>query len=337
MIDVELRDPLRDPEPEGWTDFRTRENLPATWEYRVLRHASESWTPVSLTVFRDGGKIVGAVAALFRGLRTWGRPRRWAEPLVVDVRLPGDGHGRPTWHFAADVPAETRRELLGAFERAAARRFGWGLVAFAYRNVPVAEVGLVERRGATVRDTAGDADMRLSTLDGWLAGLKSTRRAELRRRRRRLDADPDLTVAIAPGRTDLDADELARMMNDHAGAREGRVDRRAPLPASYFAALTGLDDVSTLTYTGPDGRLLAAGVYFHHPVRPRLSWWASVPPEQGGRKHLYYDSYLRYVEYAVAMGGEGLSAGRGTLDIKAELGFSEVPLKLVVVPRWARR
>ncbi len=336
MIDVELRDPLRDPEPEGWTDFRSRENLPATWDYQVLRHASGSWSPVALAVFRDEGKIVGAVASLFRGLRTWGRPRRWAEPIVVDVRLPGDGHGRPTWHFSADVPPEGRRDLMRAFERAAARRFGWGLAGFAYRNVPPDEVGLLTRRGASVRDTAGDSDMALTTVDAWLGGLKTSRRAELRRRRRKLDADPDLTVAIGRARTDVDAAGMARMMNRHVAARDGRIDRRAPLPASYFAALTGLGDVSTLTYTAADGRLLAGGVYLHHPVRPRLSWWASVPPEEGGRGHLYYDSYLRYVEYAVAMGGEGLSAGKGTLGIKAELGFTEKPMKLVVVPRWAR-
>ena len=76
MINVELRDPLRDPEPPGWTDFHQCEGLTGSWDYEVLRAASATWSPVLLAVFRDGGRIVGTVGCLYRGLRTSGAPRR---------------------------------------------------------------------------------------------------------------------------------------------------------------------------------------------------------------------------------------------------------------------
>ncbi|WP_460340136.1 GNAT family N-acetyltransferase [Actinoallomurus acanthiterrae] len=333
MIGVELRDPLRDSEPPGWTDFRRRENLAATWDYQALHHASTSWAPVMLAVFRREEKIVGAVGAVYRGVRVSRPPRRRREPLVVDVRLPGEGNGRPTWHFSADVPAEARAGLMRAYERAALRRLGVGTTGFVYRHVPVDEVSAVARRGALLRETAGDTELTLGTVDDWLAGLGPSRRKALRRRRRRIDED--LTVVIGRARTDVDADQLARMVNRHVVARTGRIDRRAPLPPSYFAAFTAHDDVSTLTYTQADGRLLAAGTFLHHPTRPQLSWWASVPPEEGGRGHLYFDCYGRFVEYAVAAGAQRLSAGRGADEHKRELGFAVVPARLVIVPRWA--
>lgn len=340
---VELTDPRRDPEPPGWAEFQRREGLSAVWSYEVLRRVSESsWTPALLGVCRTGGQIVGAVGAVQRGVRSTRPPGRWG-PLLLDVRLPGHGAG-PAWHFAANAAdaaddaadATDRARLMRAFERAAARRLGWGLTGVVYRHVTEPEVPLLVRRGAIVRDSSDGTEMAVgwSSVEEWTRSLAKNRRASLRRRARSIEADETLRVAFGPGRTDLDPAEMADLAKRHGERLQGRLDRRDSPPAAYFAALLGRDDVSVLSYTEAD-RLLAYGVLFHGAVRPALSWWASVPVEEGGRKHLYFDSYLRYVRHAIENGATALAGGPGRPDLKEEVGFRRVPMKLVLVPRWA--
>ncbi|MEO5876428.1 MAG: GNAT family N-acetyltransferase [Streptosporangiaceae bacterium] len=339
-MSIELFDPRLDPEPPGWQEFRTGEGLTAIWSYEAIRKASEGTpSPLLLALFRHGPTIVGALTGVYLGLRRPGSvtaPRRRREPIVLDVRLPGEGN-EVSWHFRADVSAEQRRELMREFERAVRHWLGRGLAGIVYRHVTPGEVATVARAGAVARASVGTARMPITwkNVDGWLATLGGSRRRNLRRRARLIDADPDLTVESGTRRTDLDPALLARMVADQQRRLQNRIDPRVPLSAGYFAEMVRRDDVSFLTYTEGSGRLLAFSTLLHHPSWPQLGWWSGLPIEEGGRGHLYFDHYLRTVEQVIGQGSEGLIAGRGRLEVKRELGFREVPMKLVAVPRWS--
>jgi len=286
--------------------------------------------PALLGVFRDRGRIRGVIGAVCHrpGSRRSPRPRRSA--MILDVRLQGHGYG-PSWHFAEPSPDAFRE-----FERAAARHLGWGLAGLAYRSVPAADLPLLARRGAVVREAAASAEMTLDwdSRDGWLRTLGKSRRTDLRRCGRRLDENPDLAITFASGRTDLDPHRMAEIAGEHRAGLQRRLDRRPPLPPGHFAELLSRPDVSVLSYTSAQRGLLGFGFFLDAPVRPLIGWWASVRPENGAR-NLYFDSYFRYMEHAVTTGATVLSAGQGALEHKLGLGFQAWPLKLVLVPRWA--
>lgn len=337
IVRVEFFDPCRDAEPEGWEKFRRSEGLTAIWAYDVLGAASEgSWSPAALGMVWDRDRVLGVMGGVYIGARWPGSsraPRRRREPVLFDVRLPGHFYG-PTWHFAKDVGQEERGELLREFERGAARWLGWGLGGSVYRMVTGDDV---ERRGAIVRDSPGGTllTLRWSDADGWLGTLSKSRRSELRRQTRMIEADPETVIEEGTGRTDLDPVEMAELNRRHTARLAARLDPRAPLTAGYFDRMCRRADVSVISYRDPGGRLLAFSMLFDHPTSPQHGPWAALRPEEGGRKHLYFHQYLLTVRQVIAGEKKELLGGRGMVDIKQSLGFDYVPMKLVAVPRWA--
>ncbi|NRQ38327.1 GNAT family N-acetyltransferase [Nonomuraea sp. NN258] len=334
-----MLDPCSDPEPAGWEEFRLAEGLSAIWAYDVIAASSlGSWARPLLAVFRDGGRVVGVAGAVYVGLRSArtarpARPRR--EPIVLDVRLPGHSNG-PTWHFSDEVAPETRRRLMREFERAARRQLGWGLAGVLYRMVTEPRLPEIARRGAISRGSPGTAVMplRWASVDGWLASLGKGRRTSLRGQSRKIAAAPDLEVREGRARHDLDPEELAELNRRHGERLAARLDPRAPLPAAYFAALIRRQDVSVVSYH-EGARLLAFALVYEHPDAPAYGPWAALRPDEGGRKDLYFDSYVRVVRRAVEHGGKRLFAGRGQAEVKRTLGFEPVPMHVVAVPRWS--
>jgi hypothetical protein len=335
---VELYDARHDPEPPGYREFQRGERLTAAWSYDVMRALSAAtWAPVLLAELRDGSRVCGVVSAVYFGLRRGGIPAPRREPLLLDVRVPGYAHC-PGWHFASWVPPERRRELLRAYERAAVRWLGWGCAGVAYRGVTDDDLPLLARRGAICQRSATSGSMPItwSSVEGWLGSLRKSRRTDLRRQRRIVAADTELEIDFAPGRTDLDAETVARMHRAHVTRLGSRLDPRPPLPAGYFAALYGHQDVLTLSYRDATGRLLAFGGLLDHPVAPRIGTWAALRPAEGGRKHLYFDHYMRLIHYVIERGGrKEMSAGQGMFEVKQSLGFHPVPMYRVAIPRWA--
>jgi len=331
-------DPCGDPEPDGWEAFRQAEGLTALWAYDVIGASSEgSWARPLLAVFREGRRITAVIGAVYLGLRAPGssrapRPRR--EPIVLDVRLPGHSNG-PTWHFSGEVPFEARRAMLRLFERAAARRLGWGLAGTVYRMTTEPESPLVVRRGAVVRDSPGSTIMPLSwtSAEEWIGSLSRSRRSDLRRQLRRIEKTDDLVVTTGTARSDLDPVELAEMNRRHTARLAARFDPRAPLPAAYFDRLLRREDVSVTTYHA-GGRLLAFAILFEHETTPVFATWAALGVEDGGRKGLYFDAHARLVRKSIEEGRKELLCGRGQVKVKTSLGYEHVPMKLVAVPRW---
>ncbi|MFG1612181.1 hypothetical protein ACGFI3_05460 [Nonomuraea wenchangensis] len=337
--------PGRDPEPEGWEDFRRARELTAIWSYDVIRASFDgSWARPLLCVARDGERVVGAVGALRSG----------RGPFLLDVRLPAHSNG-PTWVLPDGAEG---RAVIRGFERAARKEFGPWLAGVVYRMVTEPALPLVARRGAVVRHSPGTTllPVRWTSADGWLATLSGSRRASLRRQARRVEQDGTLRVETGAGRTDLDPAELADLHERQAvritsrpapagrgpAALAGRLlarpaaafDRRLPLPAAYFAELIRRDDVWTVSYHDED-RLIGVAVVYDHPVTPMYGPFAALTPAEGGRKDLFFYSYTRIVEHAVAGKAESLYAGRGFVDEKRSLGFEYLPMRLVAVPRWA--
>jgi Acetyltransferase (GNAT) domain len=326
---VEILDPRVDPEPEGWSSFMAREKLLAPWDYGLMRLESQaSVNPTVLGVTRQGGRIVAAFAAMMCR-------RSRLSPSWLEIHHPWLS-GIPGWVIAEGLDPPAVRQLVREFESAACRFAGPACLGLVYRNVPHEQVRLVTGRLRIVRDTAATAvlDNTFSTMEDWVASLARRRRSDLRRQFRRVAEDPDLTVRFEAARQDLDGSELATLLRTHrARFAKLRFDHRSAVSANYLSALVRRPDVHTLTYHDGGGRLLAFAVQLDHHAMPVFQHWASLAIEQGGRKHLYFDCYARMVRRMVEGSRMSITAGRGMLDVKASLGFTPRPLRVVVAPR----
>jgi uncharacterized protein len=343
MLTASILDPRTDPEPPDWAPFVAEQPLHVFWRYDMLR--LEGWMsrhPARLGIVRDGSTVVAAMAGMV--CQPWlrhqfaSRPRgrtRALRPRWVEVHRQWLS-GIPSLVFRAGLDATTRRAAIRAFERALARHIGVGFMGAAYRMVYDESLPAVAAPGR-VRKPDGHTMVlcnRWSSADGWLAGLSRERRRSVLRYGKRIAADPTLVVRTGAGRDDLDAHELARLLDRH---RRGRglppFDRRTPEAGIYLDAMVRRPDVHTLTYHDADGTLLAFNTLLDHPHTPVLLHWASVPVDEGGRHNLYFDCYLRAVRHMIDHDRPELLAGRGLNDIKRSLDFEPRALTTIVVPR----
>ncbi|SFB27832.1 hypothetical protein SAMN05216266_107198 [Amycolatopsis marina] len=325
---VEVLDPAYDEEPAGWAGLRGSTAQHASWDFGLLgiesRHARQ---PTRIAVVRRDGSALGAVVATlvrFRGGLS-----------LLEVHNPWLS-GFPGWALTDRLEPADLRHVLRTCERALCRAAGVGCAGLLYRSVSVDSLPLVRGRGRLVRQAMGTAVLENTFASGadWVASLPRSRRHSIRGQVRKVDADAGIVVRFASARDDLDGAELAELVNRHRD-RLGRpkFDSRSPVSAEYLHALVRREDVRTLTYHDGSGRLLAFADLLDHPDIPLYQHWAALPPEAGGRKHLYFDSYARLIEQVVADGRKALAAGRGRLELKASLGLRTRPLFAVGVPR----
>jgi hypothetical protein len=342
-LHVDVIDPRTDPEPEGWAPFCAAQHTQVTWDYGLMRlEGMRSGTPNLLITVRDGSGLIAAFVVLLAGYRSGlrrepGRVRglgtvtpRWVE--VQNRWL----SGFPAWVFAEHLTMDARRTVLRAFERAVCRYTGPGCLGLVYRAVHPHELAMVRGWGRVTREALGYAELdnTFGTFDGWAASVPSDRRRKFRRQQRKITEDPELTVEFTHGRTDLDGIELAKLLNEHHD-RYGRakLDPRGYHAADYLQALVRMPQVRTVTYRTTAGALIGLGTLLDHPAHPVGQHWASVPVEDGGKQHLYFDCYLRMIQHMIDNSAKSLSAGRGMLDVKGKLGFTTRQLFAVVVPR----
>lgn len=335
-VDVEVVDPRHDPEPSGWSDFRRSQHLHPPWDYGLL--AVEAWlsrNPPLLAVAREAGAVVAAMAVMVcaPAQRRYGGPSasRFL-PRLAQVYQPWLGAQGFVWTSEADGPT-----VLRALERGVRARLGPGLAGMLYRNVPADLAPALAGRGRVVRPVAPAAAVLANTWgsdEEWLASLSRNRRKNVRRVDRLVAEDTSLRVRFTAGRSDVDAVELADLLRAHR-ASFGRqpFDPRTPVAAPYLAALVTRSDVRTMTYTEPDGRVVAFSTYLDHPVRPILQFWATRRRDDGGRAHLYFDCHARAVRHVIATARRELFAGRGMFEQKRSLGFDAMPMCVVGVPR----
>jgi len=344
-IAVEVLDPRCDPEAVDWPDFMRAEQLHVPWDYGLMGIESRhSGNPTLLALARRDGRIVAAFAvtvcrrgAALRSSGPVGGRARWL-PRWVEVHQPWLS-GLPGWVFAEGHDPSSRRPVTRAVERALCRVVGAGCLGLFYRSVPSTDESFTARRAVLVRDAVGGTavlDNAFSTMEDWIRSLSRGRRQAIRGQLRTVAADPDLLVRFEPARDDLDGKQLAGLLNGHR-ARLGRpkFDHRSPVSAEYLDALVRRPEVHTLTYHDRSGTLLAFATMIDHPVAALYQHWAALTKAEGGRQHLYFDSYARLVRHMVDHDRRSLSAGRGLAELKASLGFAERPLRVMLVPRVA--
>lgn len=342
-LSIDVLDPRVDPEPPDWAVFRETEQLPVPWDYGLLAlESASSRSPNLLVTARHDGRLVAAFGA------TLCRPGRMSEgppaavrgvarlgPRFVQVHQPWLS-GYPGWAFAEFLNTAQRRSAVRAFERAVCRYTGPGCLGVMYCYVPPAEEKIVTGHGRLARDAAPTSvlDNTFETRDQWISSLSRSRRHSIRGQIRKIAKDPELVVRSATARTDLDGRELAALLHRHR-AKYGKVpfDFRSPTTAEYLDALVRRDDVVTITYHDPGGRLLAFTNVLDHPVLPLHQHWAALPVEESGKQHLYFDVFARVVGHMIDGNRKGMSAGRGLTEVKETLGFTPRPLRLVIAPR----
>ena len=338
----EFHDPRADPAPAGWAAFSRTARLHPVWDYGLM--GLEAWgarNPQLLVVAVEGDEVVAGMSVLVcrprLSPRFAPRPgRRSLRPCWAEVYQPWLS-GYPGIVFAPDFPAVDRQVLVRAFERALRRHLGTGLMGVLYRAIDEEFATGVDGLGRLVKRAEPTAvlENRFTTEEDWIATLPGRRRSGLRRRRRRIAEDPTLVVRGGPGRDDVDGVEVAALIRAHR-ERYGKLklDTRTMPSAGFLHSYVRRPDIHTLTYRDTDGRLLAVNTLLDHPDSPSLQHWAALPLDERGRgAGLYFDSYVRAVRFMAQRGAKELSAGRGMIELKQELGFRPRALFAAAAPR----
>lgn len=351
-VDVEIVDPRVDAEPQGWRDFCHRRGLPPVWDFQLMR--VEAWlarNPPVLAVVHDAGRLVGACSVMI--CRPWrdkvfaSRPsthRRGPRPVWGEVYLPLLS-GYPACVFDSALDAHSRRVALRHFERELTRYLGSGALGVVYRAMTEDVASAMAGRGRFVREIDPTAVMgnKWPRFEDWLACVPPSVRSTVER----LATDRTLRISTGSARTDLDASELAALLNAHRARQDARawnegqrpriaglhLDTRSPISVAYLDALVRRTDVVTRVYREPGGRILAFNTMIDHPVSSAVHHWAALSTRDGGRRDLYVDAYAHCVRRMIDKGRPELTAGRTLLDVKEKLGFGTRPLRSVAVPR----
>lgn len=343
VLTVQIVDPRADPAPAGWAAFRQRRGLHPFWDYDLLR--LEAWmarNPPLLAVVRDGQEVAGALCALV--CRTWrladyatapGKHTRSARPRWAEVFVPLFS-GHPACVFAPDLDLPDRIAAIRRFERELVRYLGPGLLGVLYRAMTDELVPAIVGTGRAHRriDPVAVLVNEWSTVDE-LPGRPAG------------GADPALVVRAGAGRGDLDAAELAALLNRQqahddalawAGGQRRRfgglvqLDTRSRVATAYLDRFVRRPEVNTLTYQDASGALVAFNTLIDHPDSADVYHWA-VDPDRADAEDLRADCYARRVRYMVEHDRRELTAGRGLLEVKERLGFGTRVLHTVAAPR----
>jgi len=329
-VRLEVLDPRHDAEPTYWRALRARAGLRADWDYGLIRIAAWcSRVPLLVTILHGGESVLGLVCASWTGLpaRRHGFVARsgWPWAGVLDVKSPGTS-AVPGWWFADGLRDCDRRELVDAYRTGMRRELGTGCRGVLWRQVGHENLPDFAQGPRLVRPTPAVAMLELPWAEpsAWLSTVKKDRRKSLRRRRRQIDLDPDLQVTVGR-QVGLDASEVTQLLRHNERAHDR--GRRSPLPqsTSYVEALLRHQEVTTIDYRDGWGKLLAFASILDHPSWSVGRHWSTLPASLGGRKHLYFDMYLRQIEWGIHAGKSGLNLGKGMLEIKAELGATMLP------------
>ncbi|MFI6387559.1 hypothetical protein [Nonomuraea sp. NPDC050540] len=328
-MSLEFLDPRHDPEPADWEELRLAAGQWVTWRYDLLRaYAWGAQAPVVLAVLRQDGKAVGAASASLRTprLRRGVYAGVRGPAGVLDVHAPGNRSQKGWWFRDEPDPG-----LLRAYARGLRRELGPGWRSMVWREVSADERALLPGPLKVNLPTAPLAKLALpwSGLDDWYAQLDPRRRDSLRRRARTFSAE--LTVRIGPAAELVGAEEAARLRAENDLKHRSGFLPAAPLPLPYLEALIAGGESVALTYRH-ERRLLGLSLILDHPAWPICLSWGALPPESGGRKHLYFDGYVRMVEWAIGSGKRGLVLGKGQAEVKSGLGAELVPSSAVAVP-----
>ena len=240
------------------------------WRYDLLRgYAWAAQAPLLLTVLRQDGVAVGAVSASLRGVR----PRRGVyagdrDPAgVLDVHAPGS-RSQKGWWFAGDPDPHQRRELLLGYVRGVREELGRGWRSVLWREVSPGEPASLPGMLKVRLPTAPLARLATPWDDpaDWYGMLDRRRGESLRRRARRIDADPGLSVRVGPAAELVTGAEAAALRAGNDLKYRSRLFPLAPPPLPYLESLVGGGEVVAITYRERERRLIGLSLILDHPA-----------------------------------------------------------------------
>ncbi|MEV0132416.1 hypothetical protein AB0H83_28630 [Dactylosporangium sp. NPDC050688] len=325
-LTVRLHNPAVDPEPAGWEALRCRAGLRANWAWPVMRAGVRSGAdPLLLAVLSGVEGPVGLFAASVVPPRRREGTLRWPRLGYLHVQAP-QSSALPGWWLGPSTVDE-RRELMRAFRRAARRALGPGVEGVLWRQVGPADDAWLPRPRYTRRTEPLAILDAPASVDAWLAGLGTKRRASVRRTQRLVARDPDLQVRAGPVGDVVGPAELAGLTRrNFAKHKASDLELRSgPRSARWQEAVAGRDDVHVVAYRDNAGLLLGAATILDHPAWPIWLSWGALPAEEGGRRHLYFDLFRRLVERVVERRTAGMILGKGMAELKTDLGARLMP------------
>ncbi|MEW9556452.1 hypothetical protein [Nonomuraea sp. NPDC050783] len=319
---VEIVDPMTQPVPTDWEVFRKQEGLIAAWDADALTAVAWCSTrPIRLGIVRDGGRV----AAVFSGEVVGLPPRggRYTEPGALPPlgwfncrMLIGFTSG---FVFAAELPEGDRAAVLAAFEKSLRRRLGRHCLGIVYRQVTDDMVPVVARRHRPHIRTTPNTQLRnrWPDMEDYFADLPRDRRRRLRRIHE--EAADGTRVLAGAGEIDpVQAAALAQATLRKHGSSE------APLPVRYFQLLGGAEGVRYFGHLAGD-RLLSFDLAFDDGKRLVTTVTGALEVRDGGRRNLYFDLYLREIDYMIGHGREGCEFGKGMAELKQRFGCELIP------------
>jgi hypothetical protein len=321
---VTLVDPLCDAIPREWDHFVAEQRLFSLWRSALL--VTSAWCAQSPTVMVVVMGPDATALALFHA-RLLGPPHRPAKFLVpgsrpfagvLECRLHPVG-SFPGYAFAAHLDSAAKSAAVTAFEGAVGEHFGARCPAVAYRHVAPKELPLVKRRKRISMRVEPHMVLqnRWSDVADYLLTLERKWRAEIRRIRRAVEADPTVQVAIE---THLSPTDAARLVEVVRTRHRRPVVVQPPVPVPYLEELAAASDTRFITYREDTGRLLAFCALHDNGTELVSGYWGNLDPQDGGRRNVYFDVYLRSVELMIEHGRRELGLGKGMAAIKARFG-----------------
>jgi hypothetical protein len=336
-------DPLEEALPAAWDGLTTAAGLSSLWRSGVLSSVAwyERYRPIMALAHDASGEPCAAFCARHlsvpAGRRSFHDPGR--RPLVgfLEFHLP-PGITTAGYAFHPDLDARERSAVVAAVERALGARLGPGCRGFAYRQVAAGDLAAFDRGPRAVLNASPEAvlENEWEGVDAYLAARRSEDRRELLRVRRLIDGDATLKVSTDGSVAAAEAGRLAHVVRMRY---RGRFQIAAPLPSAYFDWLGRLDGVRFITYRDASDELLGYGALVDDGAAVRSLLWGTRERADRGRPNLYFDHFLREVEYCIANGRRRLVLGKAMADIKARFGARPVDLYTVArvrsaLPMW---
>jgi len=329
-LDAIVADPLREPLPDGWDAFASAAGQSALWRSEVLAPLAwyERYRPIVALVRDRSGAPCAAFCArhvsMPPGRRSFHDPRRRPPVGFLEFHLP-PGITTAGYAFAPQLDVAERRAAVAAAERALGDRLGLGVRGFAYRQVAAGDVPTFARGARLTLAGSPDAVMenRWESFGSYLADLPAEHRRELTRVRRVVERDASVTVGVE---TSLPSGEASRLADVVRMRYKSRLRCTPPMATAFYERLCGLDGVRFITYRERSGGLLGFGALLDDGTSVRSLVWGTLDRADGGRGNLYFDHFLREVEYCIEHGRRRLVMGKSMGEIKRRFGALPVAL-----------
>jgi hypothetical protein len=338
-----LYSPLEEPLPPEWDQFVEGVGAPAPWcaeSLTSLASASSDRLLVGLTW--SEAKCVAAFCCRIERL-LW-RPSTYVDafqqsiqPSFVQCVLPTTL--LPGLIFGSAVPPADRPEIISSFLRALYLRTLPQTVLVVFRGIDTSLVDVFARCTWCLTFRASPdiyLDNRWKTFEQYVAAFPSKKRNFIRSVLDQNHEGGDIQLLAA--QPTVDPMQACELVYQTQGKHRSYWQWRAPFPIRYFQMLNERTDVVFFGYKDRAGRLLIFDVVL---VDDRNRTLYTTLVGNGGdetvrRRRLYFDLYLREIQYMISNGFKRIYFGPGHYEAKRKFGTLLERRNLVVVPRLPR-